>query len=47
MKTFSQKQIDLIRFAICILGAGILYGINLSYHAGYVNRWAVFALSTV
>lgn len=47
MKQMTKKQSDWIRFAILIVCTAIIYGINLAFNAGYVNRWVALALTIV
>lgn len=45
MKTFSQKQIDIIRLTIYTVWAIIEYIIYIAFNAGYVNRWIALILT--
>lgn len=47
MKQMTKKQSDWIRFTILMVCAAIIYGINLAFNAGYVNRWVALALTIV
>ena len=42
-----MKQSEWIRFAILMVSAAVLYGINLAFNAGYVNRWVALVLTIV
>lgn len=46
-ETNYQKQSEWIRFAILMVSAAVLYGINLAFNAGYVNRWVALVLTIV